>query len=253
MNTPAIEIAKLMKVYPAEELQSPVVALNGVDLCIEQGEIFVLLGPNGAGKSTLINIISGLGRKTSGSVKAFGYDVEKEYAMTRRLVGVVPQETNYDPYFTTRTILEQQSGLMGIPPSERWVDEIVDRLKLTAHQYKSTRYLSGGMRRRLLVAKALVHRPKILILDEPTAGVDVTLRKELWDFVLELNHSGTTIVLTTHYLDEAERIAQRVAFIHNGAVKEIGSLKELKAKHKKKNLEEMYFHVLEVANEADEV
>jgi len=249
MNTSAIEISNVIKVYPAEDQQHPVVALNGVDLEIKQGEIFVLLGPNGAGKSTLINIISGLGRKTSGSVKVFGYDVEKEYAMTRRLIGVVPQETNYDPYFTTRTILEQQSGLMGIGPKDRWVDEIVDRLKLAPHQYKSTRYLSGGMRRRLLVAKALVHRPKILILDEPTAGVDVTLRKELWDFVLELNRSGTTIVLTTHYLDEAERIAQRVAFINNGSVQEIGSLKDLKEKHKKKNLEEMYFHVLEVANE----
>ncbi len=253
MSTPAIKISNLQKIYPSEDQQEPVLALNGVDLTIQEGEIFVLLGPNGAGKSTLINIIAGLSRKTSGTVEVFGYDVEQEYSTTRRLVGVVPQETNFDPYFTTDVILKQQSGLMGVPASGRWTDEIIERLGMTPYRHKNTRHLSGGMKRRLLVAKALVHRPKILILDEPTAGVDVTLRKELWEFVLELHHKGTTIVLTTHYLEEAERIAQRVAFITNGAIREIGTLSELKTKHHKRSLEAMYFHVMEVANETEDL
>jgi ABC-2 type transport system ATP-binding protein len=239
MQKAAVSIAGLTKKY--KKRKRPLVqALSNLNLTINTGEIFVLLGPNGAGKSTAINIIAGLTKKTSGSVCVFGYDVERDYKVTRRLVGLVPQEPSFDRIFTVRETLLLQSGLMGVQKKKQWVDEIIERLDLSSHAKKTPMELSGGMRRRLLVAKALVHRPKLLILDEPTAGVDIELRQALWTFVLELHTQGATILLTTHYLEEAERVADRVGLINNGRLQEIDTLAEIKRKHESATLEEAY-------------
>jgi ABC-2 type transport system ATP-binding protein len=207
---PALEIRGVSKSYGS------VRALEGITLSIPRGELFGLLGPNGAGKSTLINIITGLVRRDAGEVRVYGYDVERDYRATRSLLGAVPQELVYDHFFSVRRTLQIQSGYYGIPRNEDWIEELLARLELKEHETKTIRELSGGMKRRLLVAKAMVHRPPILILDEPTAGVDVALRRSLWGLVREVHASGTTVVLTTHYLDEAEELCERIGIIHRG-------------------------------------
>src|SRR5215475_4440118 len=210
MPTPAVETEALVKRYPKVE------ALGGVTLSIEQGEIFALLGPNGAGKTTWISIVCGLSRATSGLARVLGRDVVREAMAARRTVGLVPQEINFDPFFTPREVLRFQMGYFGVPPDDARIDEVLGALDLSAKADTNTRARSGGMKRRLLIAKALVHRPRVAFLDEPTAGVDVALRHDLWSYVRALRAEGTTIVLTTHYLEEAEALADRVAVIDKG-------------------------------------
>jgi ABC-2 type transport system ATP-binding protein len=207
---PAIEVRGVIKNY------GPLRALDGITLSIPRGELFGLLGPNGAGKSTLINILTGLVRRTAGDIRVFGFDVERDYRTTRSLIGAVPQELVYDHFFTVRKTLQIQSGYYGVTRNDAWIEELLQRLELKEHERKTIRELSGGMKRRLLVAKAMVHRPPILILDEPTAGVDVALRRSLWDLVRQVHAAGTTVVLTTHYLDEAEELCERIGIIHRG-------------------------------------
>ena len=191
-------------------------ALKSVDLEVPRGGIFGLLGPNGAGKSTFINILAGLVIKTSGTAKVWGIDIDREPRQARAAIGVVPQELNLDAFFSPREMLEVQAGFYGVPPSERRTSEILERVGLADKSEAYSRSLSGGMRRRLLVAKALVHNPPVLVLDEPTAGVDIELRQSLWAFVRELNQNGTTVVLTTHYLEEAEELCDQIAIINHG-------------------------------------
>ena len=202
-------------------------ALAGVDLEIEQGEFFALLGPNGAGKTTLINIIAGLARATGGTAKVMGYDVVSNYREARRLLGVVPQELVFDPFFTVREILVIQSGYYGLKNNDHWIDEIIHNLDLSEKADSNMRTLSGGMKRRVLVAQALVHKPPVIVLDEPTAGVDVELRQGLWRFIQQLNRDGHTIVLTTHYLEEAEALCSRVAMLKQGRIVALDSIRNL--------------------------
>jgi ABC-2 type transport system ATP-binding protein len=209
---PAIQISNLKKRY--ESLH----ALSGVSLLIEKGEFFGLLGPNGAGKTTLISIVAGLNRADSGTVKIHGHDVVTDYRAARGKLGVVPQELVFDPFFTVRETLRMQSGYFGVKNNDRWIDEILDNLDLTSKADVNTRALSGGMKRRVLVAQALVHKPPVIILDEPTAGVDVELRQTLWKFIGRLNREGHTIVLTTHYLEEAQALCNRIAMLKGGQV-----------------------------------
>ena len=214
----AVETRALTKVYPARHKQPERKALDAVSLAVPRGSFFGLLGPNGAGKSTLINILAGLVRKTSGTASVWGYDTMAAERMARVSIGVVPQELNLDPFFTPRELLEVQGGLYGVPKSERRTDEILAAVGLADKAEAYARTLSGGMRRRLLVAKALVHSPPVLVLDEPTAGVDIELRQQLWAYVTELNRAGVTILLTTHYLEEAEQLCDRIAIIDHGRV-----------------------------------
>jgi ABC-2 type transport system ATP-binding protein len=193
-------------------------AVESVDLKVESGEFFGLLGPNGAGKTTLINIIAGLCLADGGRVEVMGHDVVKDYQSARRALGVVPQELVFDPFFTVRETLRFQSGYFGIKHNDDWIDEILDNLNLVDKAEANMRSLSGGMKRRVLVAQALVHRPPVIILDEPTAGVDVDLRRGLWGFIQKLNNQGHTIVLTTHYLEEAESLCNRVAMLKAGEI-----------------------------------
>jgi ABC-2 type transport system ATP-binding protein len=193
-------------------------ALRGIDLDIEEGEFFALLGPNGAGKTTLISILAGLTRASAGSVEIMGFDVTAQYRDARRALGVVPQELVYDPFFTVRETLRLQSGYFGLRRNDDWIDELLANLGLTDKAESYTRLLSGGMKRRVLVAQALVHKPPVIVLDEPTAGVDVELRQSLWQFIRRLNRQGHTIVLTTHYLDEAEMLCERVAMLREGRI-----------------------------------
>lgn len=216
--TNAIEISGLRKTYAAQGAAPPKEALKGIDLTIPQGSIFGLLGPNGAGKSTLINILAGLVNKTAGGVVIWGFDQDVNPRQSRAAIGVMPQELNMDPFFTPRASLEVQAGLYGVPKSERWTDELLALVGLTDQANAYARSLSGGMKRRLLLAKALVHRPQILVLDEPTAGVDITLREMLWANVRKLNDNGMTIILTTHYLEEAEQMCDEIAIINHGEV-----------------------------------
>ena len=210
MSDPVVEIRGVTKRYGA------ITALNGIDLDIRRGEIFALLGPNGAGKTTLISIIAGLVRATEGTVRVMGNDVVSNYRFTRRAVGLVPQEINFDPFFTIEETLRIQAGYFGVKLAEDRLTEILRALDLENKRHSSTRALSGGMKRRLLVGKALVHTPQVLFLDEPTAGVDVELRQSLWRYVRVLRERGTTIVLTTHYLEEAEALADRVGVVDKG-------------------------------------
>src|SRR3569833_1169961 len=196
----AIEATGLYKTYPATKTAPPMDALKGIDLKIPRGSIFGLLGPNGAGKSTFINILSGLTRKTSGEVKIWGRNIDTQTRDARAAIGVVPQEIAADPFFTPREALEVAAGMYAVPASQRRTAELLAAMGLTDKANAYVRQLSGGMKRRLMVAKAMVHNPPVLILDEPTAGVDVELRRQLWAYVLELNRKGVTIVLTTHYL-----------------------------------------------------
>ncbi|MBK4217397.1 ABC transporter ATP-binding protein [Paracoccus caeni] len=214
--TNAIEIAGLRKTYAAQGRAPAKEALKGIDLDIPAGGIFGLLGPNGAGKSTLINIMAGLVNKSAGKVTIWGFDQDVNPRQSRAAIGVMPQELNMDPFFTPRASLEVQAGLYGVPKSERWTDELLALVGLTDQANAYARNLSGGMRRRLLLAKALVHRPQILVLDEPTAGVDITLREMLWTNVRKLNEQGMTIILTTHYLEEAEQMCDEIAIINHG-------------------------------------
>lgn len=217
-DIPAIEIIDLTKTYAKSKKAPAKTALKGVDLVIPRGSIFGLLGPNGAGKSTLINILAGLVNKTSGSAKICGFDIETQTRQARSSIGIVPQEIAMDVFFTPYQALELQAGYYGVPKSERRSDEILAALGLLDKRDAYVRQLSGGMKRRLLIAKALVHNPPVLILDEPTAGVDIELRRQLWEYVEELHKRGTTIILTTHYLEEAEALCDQIAIIHNGEI-----------------------------------
>jgi ABC-2 type transport system ATP-binding protein len=233
MDDPAIRIESLSKTYAAKGSE-PKRALNEVSFDVPRGQIFGLLGPNGAGKSTLINILAGLVVKTSGKVTIWGFDIDEHPRNAKRSIGVVPQEIIFDPFFTPRETLEIQAGLYGIAPGERRSDELLAAMHLRDKANAYSRTLSGGMKRRLLVAKAMVHSPPILVLDEPTAGVDVELRRQLWDYVRELNAQGVTIVLTTHYLEEAEELCDRIAIIHHGRVIANEPTRELVSKAQEK-------------------
>jgi ABC-2 type transport system ATP-binding protein len=211
-------------------------ALGGIDLEIRPGEIFALLGPNGAGKTTLISIVAGLLRATSGEVQVLGRDVVRDYRFTRRAIGLVPQEINYDPFFNVEETLRIQAGYFGVRLSEARLAEILDALDLASKRRVMSRALSGGMKRRLLIGKALVHEPKVLFLDEPTAGVDVELRRSLWSYVRTLRARGTTVVLTTHYLEEAEELADRVGVIDRGLLLVVEEKAALLARHGVKTL-----------------
>ena len=217
MTEPAIRIESLSKTYSSKGTE-PKRALNEVSFDVPRGQIFGLLGPNGAGKSTLINILAGLVVKTGGKVTIWGFDIDEHPRNAKRSIGVVPQEIIFDPFFTPRETLEIQAGLYGIAATKRKSDELLAAMHLTDKANAYSRTLSGGMKRRLLVAKAMVHSPPILVLDEPTAGVDVELRRQLWDYVRQLHAQGVTIVLTTHYLEEAEELCDRIAIIHHGRV-----------------------------------
>ena len=218
---PAIEVKQVCKHYGNLRV------LTNIDLEIHTGEFFALLGPNGAGKTTLISIIAGLSLADSGSVNVMGHHVITQYQQARRNLGIVPQELVFDPFFTVRETLLIQSGYYGIKGNARWVDEIIERLDLTDKANVNMRALSGGMKRRVLVAQALVHKPPVIILDEPTAGVDVELRQTLWDFIKQLNQDGHTIVLTTHYLEEAETLCNRVAMLKEGKIVALDSTQNL--------------------------
>jgi len=209
---PAIRVSELCKRFRTTQ------ALDGVSLDIQPGEFFGLLGPNGAGKTTLISILAGLTRADSGHAAIMGHDVVRDYRQARRALGVVPQELVYDPFFNVRETLRIQSGYFGLRHNDGWIDEIMHHLDLTPHADKNTQSLSGGMKRRLLVAQALVHKPPVIVLDEPTAGVDVDLRRSLWEFVSRLNREGHTILLTTHYLEEAEALCGRIAMLKAGRI-----------------------------------
>ncbi len=216
MTDNAIEISGLSKTYAGAGGQPPKDALSDIELAIPRGSIFGLLGPNGAGKSTLINILAGLVVKSRGSVKIWGFDQDVNPRQSRAAIGVMPQELNLDPFFTPRASLDVQAGLYGVPRSERRTDEILEMIGLADKGDAYSRHLSGGMRRRLLLGKALVHNPRILVLDEPTAGVDIELRQMLWRNVRKLNDDGMTIILTTHYLEEAEQMCDEIAIMNNG-------------------------------------
>lgn len=210
----AIETEGLRKVYRGR--RGDKVALDGVSLSVPRGSFFGLLGPNGAGKSTFINILAGLVVKSAGSARIWGHDIAAAPRAAKAAIGIVPQELNLDPFFTPRELLEVQAGMYGVPKAERRTMEILEAVGLADKAESYARTLSGGMRRRLLVAKAMVHSPPVLVLDEPTAGVDIELRQSLWAYVKELNRAGTTIVLTTHYLEEAEELCDRIAIINHG-------------------------------------
>lgn len=213
MDSSAIRISALQKSYAGGKR-----ALDGVSLDVPRGQIFGLLGPNGAGKSTLINILAGLVRKTGGAVEIWGFDIDRHPRNAKASIGIVPQEILFDPFFSPRESLEMQAGLYGVPKARRQTDELLRAVRLTDKADAYARTLSGGMKRRLLVAKAMVHSPPILVLDEPTAGVDIELRQQLWSYVRELNGRGVTVVLTTHYLEEAEQLCDRIAIINHGRV-----------------------------------
>ncbi|MDA8232089.1 MAG: ABC transporter ATP-binding protein [Magnetospirillum sp.] len=210
----AVEVQSLVKAYRGK--RGDKLALDGVSLAIPRGSVFGLLGPNGAGKSTLINILAGLVVKTSGTVRVWGNDIDSRPRAAKAAIGVVPQELNIDPFFTPRELLDVQAGMYGVPKAERRTMEILEAVGLADKADSYARTLSGGMRRRLLVAKAMVHEPPVLVLDEPTAGVDIELRRQLWDYVRGLNARGATILLTTHYLEEAEELCDRIAIISEG-------------------------------------
>jgi ABC-2 type transport system ATP-binding protein len=217
----AIQISNVEKSYKAFK------ALKGVSLTIEEGEFFGLLGPNGAGKTTLISTVAGLIRPDVGSVKIHGHDVVTDFRAARKMLGVVPQELVFDPFFTVRETLRLQSGYFGIKNNDKWIDEVMANLDLTNKADVNMRALSGGMKRRVLVAQALVHKPPVIVLDEPTAGVDVELRQTLWKFIARLNREGHTVVLTTHYLEEAEAMCQRVAMLKQGKVVALDTMQQL--------------------------
>lgn len=218
MTDNAIDIKGLVKTYKASGKSPEKTALHGIDLAVPKGSIFGLLGPNGAGKSTIINIMAGLVVKSSGTVRIWDTDTDENPRQARASIGVVPQEINYDPFFTPARLLDIQAGMYGVPKAERRTMELLRLVGLEAQAQAYTRTLSGGMRRRLMVAKAMVHNPPVLVLDEPTAGVDVELRRALWDNVREMNRKGVTVLLTTHYLEEAEALCDTIAIINGGRI-----------------------------------
>lgn len=231
MTEAAIRIEGLGKTYAGGKR-----ALHGVSFEVPRGQIFGLLGPNGAGKSTLINILAGLVVKSDGKAAIWGFDVDDHPRNAKLSIGVVPQEIIFDPFFTPRETLEIQAGLYGIPPAERQSDALLAAMHLTDKAHAYSRTLSGGMKRRLLVAKAMVHSPPILVLDEPTAGVDIELRQQLWSYVKDLNRQGVTVVLTTHYLEEAEQLCDRIAIINHGKVVANEPTRELVGRAQEKNV-----------------
>jgi ABC-2 type transport system ATP-binding protein len=218
---PAVDVHQVRKSFGSLH------AVDKVDLRIEQGEFFGLLGPNGAGKTTLINLLSGLARPDAGRLSILGCDVATQYRDSRRLLGVVPQELVFDPFFTVRESLRLQSGYFGLRHNDAWIDEVMHHLDLTDKADTNMRRLSGGMKRRVLVAQALVHKPPVIVLDEPTAGVDVELRQALWRFIQQLNREGHTILLTTHYIDEAEALCNRIAMLKHGKIVALDSTRNL--------------------------
>jgi ABC-2 type transport system ATP-binding protein len=222
--TPAIEALNVEKRYGV------LAALAGVSLAIRQGEFFGLLGPNGAGKTTLISVVAGLARASAGTVRVMGADVVADYRRARRMLGVVPQELVFDPFFSVRETLRIQSGYFGLRRNDAWIEEVMHHLDLTAKADANMRTLSGGMKRRVLIAQALVHKPPVIVLDEPTAGVDVELRQGLWQFIRRLNRDGHTIVLTTHYLEEAEQLCERIAMLKAGRIVALDSTRNLLAR-----------------------
>lgn len=224
-NTPAVSVHGVFKRFGALQ------ALAGVNLDVSRGEFFGLLGPNGAGKTTLISCLAGLSRPDGGDIRICGYDVRNAYRHARRQLGVVPQELVFDPFFTVRETLRFQSGYFGLKHNDAWIDEILEHLDLVGKADTNMRALSGGMKRRVLVAQALVHRPPVIVLDEPTAGVDVELRQGLWQFVRRLNDQGHTIVLTTHYLEEAENLCGRIAMLKQGRIVALDTTANLLARH----------------------
>jgi ABC-2 type transport system ATP-binding protein len=219
--TAAVEVRDLAKRF------GTVQALAGISLQVEQGEFFALLGPNGAGKTTLISVLGGIALADSGSAAVMGHDVQADFRAARRAVGIVPQEIVFDPFFTVRETLEIQSGYFGLRRNGAWIEELLERLALTSKSNANMRSLSGGMKRRVMVAQALVHRPPVIVLDEPTAGVDVELRQTLWEFVRGLNAAGHTIVLTTHYLEEAQQLCSRIAMMRDGRIVALDSTQKL--------------------------
>ncbi len=224
MNMKALKITNLRKVY-----DNGVEALRGVDITVEQGDFFALLGPNGAGKSTLINILTSLSLKTAGMVEIFDHNIDSNFSAAKACIGVVPQEFNFSIFESAYTILQNQAGYYGIPPkvAKPRIEHYLKRLGLWEKRFDQTRALSGGMKRRLIIARALIHEPKMLILDEPTAGVDIELRYMLWDFLSDINKKGTTIILTTHYLEEAENLCRNIAIIDKGDIVENTSMASL--------------------------
>jgi ABC-2 type transport system ATP-binding protein len=236
--TAAVSIVDVVKTF------GPLRALDGVSLEIQAGEFFGLLGPNGAGKTTLISSLAGLARPDSGAISVLGHDVIKDFRQARRLLGVVPQELVFDPFFNVRETLQIQSGYFGIRKNDDWIDEILHHLDLTSKANVNMRRLSGGMKRRVLVAQALVHKPPVIVLDEPTAGVDVELRQGLWQFVRRLNGEGHTIILTTHYLEEAEALCGRIALMKQGRVIALDTTSNLLATHPGETLEDVFVRTM---------
>ena len=232
----AISIRHLVKRYAASGNAPPKLALDDVSFDVPQGQIFGLLGPNGAGKSTLINILAGLVMKTSGTAEIWGFDIDKDLRNAKRSIGIVPQEIVFDPFFTPFEVLENQAGLYGVPKHLRRSMELLGQVHLADKAGAYARTLSGGMKRRLLISKALVHTPPVIVLDEPTAGVDVELRRQLWELVGEMNAAGVTVVLTTHYLEEAEQLCERIAIINHGRVIANEPTRELVAKAQDKSV-----------------
>jgi ABC-2 type transport system ATP-binding protein len=256
---PAVTLDHISKIYPANArgwkkwlsrtpAEKGFQALDNISLHIEHGEFFGLLGPNGAGKTTLISILAGLARATSGSASICGHDVVTQYKQSRRSLGVVPQEIVYDPFFTVRETLKIQSGYFGLHNNDDWIDEILSNLGLTDKAEINMRALSGGMKRRVLVAQALVHRPPVIILDEPTAGVDVDLRRTLWGFISRLNKEGHTIMLTTHYLEEAEALCGRIAMLKGGHLVALDTTQALLARVGGADLEDAFVRIMHSDN-----
>ncbi len=237
MSQKALRISELEKRYP-----TGVEALKGVSIEIEPGEMYGLLGPNGAGKSTLIHCATGLAQPTGGTIEVFGHDAIHDYAPARQAIGLAPQEVNLDWFLTVEETLDFHAGYFGMPKKERRerTEELLETFSLTEKAEERTRTLSGGMKRRVILARALMHRPRLLILDEPTAGVDIELRLELWHYVQKINQEGTTILLTTHYLEEAEQLCDRIAFIADGQIAAQGSSEELAERYGVPNLEDAY-------------
>jgi len=236
--TPAVSIIDVVKHF------GPLRALDGVSLAIAEGEFFGLLGPNGAGKTTLISALAGLVRADCGTLKVMGHDVVGDFRAARRLLGVVPQELVFDPFFNVRETLRIQSGYFGIRRNDDWIDEILANLDLSAKAGVNMRRLSGGMKRRVLVAQALVHKPPVIVLDEPTAGVDVELRQGLWQFIRRLNAEGHTIVLTTHYLEEAEALCKRIALMKEGRIAALDTTANLLAGQPGASLEDVFIRTM---------
>ena len=243
-----ISVKNLNKIY-SKKSSNPIYAINNLNLDVQQGEIFGLLGPNGAGKTTFINILAGTVIKTSGTVNVWGFDLDKNPRQVRASIGIVPQEVNLDPFFSPRSLLELQAGLYGIEKKDRITDTILKLVSLENHANSYARSLSGGMKRRLLIAKSLVHQPPIVILDEPTAGVDVELRKNLWENIKFLKEQGVTIILTTHYLIEAEEVCNKIGILNKGNLVALDTTKNLLSKIKTKKVNFKLDKAIQIKND----